>query len=271
MRYIIPLLVLALFPLSVFGELPAPSKAKSGQVAGWVVDSAGQPLVGATVHIYGTTMAGENSRFEKLVGRDGKFAQRVPDGIYGVRAEYVHEWNGKSYTMNLHPVDGITSRTHDSEEGVAKDFVWKISGLRPGQKAGEAGTHNEPGKYWGGSLQIGFHQEKSFDTVTMPDGSTLVVTLTPQGPLFDGSQGAPVTFRRTFGGNVRASSYYYPADIPLGVYELRMALEEGGAARLLTLKKSLEFDAPFTPSVVIEVVPDASLNTMTPVQITVKP
>lgn len=270
MRFLLALLLSGSLATVACAQLPASSKAKSGQVVGWAVDSAGKPLAGATVHIYGTTMAGQNTRFEKPVGRDGKFSQRVPDGIYGVRAEYVHQWNGRGYTMALHPIDGITARSHDSEEGIPKDFVWKISGLRPGQTAGEPGTHNEPGKYWGGSLQIGFHQP-GFDSVTVPDGATLVVTLNPEGPLFDGSRGSPLTFRRTFGGHVRATSYYYPADIPLGVYTLRVALEQGGATRALEVKKSLEFDAPFTAATQVEVLPDAASGAVLPIQITVKP
>src|SRR5690606_27367396 len=55
-----------------------PTKAKAGYVQGRVTDSAGKPLAGVMIHIYGTTFAGENTRFERPTGADGRFSQRLP-------------------------------------------------------------------------------------------------------------------------------------------------------------------------------------------------
>lgn len=247
---------------------PAPTEPKAGSVQGWAVNDAGAPLADVTVHIYGTTMAGENTRFETPTKADGKYRQRVPDGIYGVRADCAHRWNGTTYTMPLHPTDGVTARRHDSEEGIAKDFIWKIAGLRPGETPGEPGTHNEPGKYYGGSLQVSIYAEGFASGPAFPDGTTLVATLRPRGTLFDGSAGKPVTFKRTFGGEVRTSSNWYPSDIPLGVYDLTVAVEGG---RRLTVRKSLDRDQAYHPSVQVDVLPDPSSGRALPIQIMVKP
>lgn len=248
-----------------------PTKAKSGYVQGRVTDSAGQPLAGVMIHIYGTTMAGANTRFEKPTGADGRFSQRVPEGIYGVRAEYVLEGE-TSYTLALHPIDGITARQHDSEEGIAKDFVWLVSGLRPGSTPGEPGTHNEPNKYYGGSLQISAHVEGFATEPPFPDGSTLIAELTPRGALLDGRPAQPLTFRRTFSPSIRSSSYWYPSDIPLGRYALRLSLEKPGQpAKPLTLKQSLDFNGDFKPTVDVDVLPSTTTGTALPIQITVKP
>lgn len=248
-----------------------PTKAKSGYVQGRVTDSAGKPLAGVMIHIYGTTFAGENTRFERPTGADGRFSQRLPDGIYGVRAEYVFEGEA-NYTLALHPIDGITAKQHDSEEGIAKDFVWLISGLRPGATPGEPGTHNEPNKYYGGSLQISAYEDSSTPNPPFPDGSTLIAELTPRGPLLDGRPVQPLTFRRTFGPSARSTSYWYPSDIPLGRYTLRLSLEKPGQpAKPLTLKQSLDFSGGFKSAVDVDVLPSASTGTPLPIQITVKP
>lgn len=250
--------------------LPA-TQPKTGYVQGRVTDSTGKPLAGATVHIYGTTMAGANTRFERATGADGRYSQRLPDGIYGVRADYVLEGE-TNYTLALHPIDGVTARQHDSEEGIAKDFVWLVSGLRPGSTPGEPGTHNEPGKYYGGSLQISAQVEGSSTTPPFPDGSTLIAELTPRGPLLDGRPAQPLDFRRTFSPTIRSTSNWYPSDIPLGRYTLRVSLETPGqAARPLTLKQSLDFNGDFQPAVDIDVLPSTSTGTALPIQITVKP
>ena len=249
-----------------------PTKAKPGRVQGRATDSNGKPLVGVMVHIYGTTMAGANTRFEVKTGADGRFNQRVPDGIYGVRAEYVVTKDGKSYTLALHPVDEVTSRQHDAEEGIGKDFVWLIAGLRPNETPGEAGTHNEPGKYYGGSLQVSVHTEGFSTEPPLPEGSTLIVELTPRGELFDGRPGETLTFRRTFTAATRSSSYWYPSDIPLGRYTLSIRLESPGtAARPLSVKQSLDFNGPFKPSVDLEVFPSTTTGIALPIQITVTP
>jgi hypothetical protein len=240
-------------------------------VQGWVVDSVGAPLAGAIVHIYGTTMAGQNTRFEVTVGEDGRYRQRVPEGIYGVRAEYVFQSGDKSFPVTPHPVDGITARSHDSAEGVAKDFVWRIAGLRPGAKPGEAGTHTEPVKYYGGALQVSVLQEGFATEPPFPAGATIVANLTPEGTLFDGRPAKPVEFRRTFSDKVRSTAYWYPCDIPLGRYTLRLQLETlGQGTRALALKKSLDSKAEFSESVSLDIVPTSSSGASLPIQISVK-
>src|SRR5688500_2628984 len=116
--------LLALVAATLQGEtaarasrLPAATAPKAGWVQGWVANAAGAPLPGSVVHIYGTTMAGQNTRFEVTVGDNGRYRQRVPDGIYGVRAEYSVERDGKTYAVTLQPLDGITAKSHDAEEG----------------------------------------------------------------------------------------------------------------------------------------------------------
>jgi hypothetical protein len=252
--------------------LPAPTEAKPGTAQGWTVKASGVPLIGATVAIYGTTMAGQNARFEVKTGKDGRYRQRLPEGIYGLRAEYVLRKDGRSYTLALDPTDGVTSKSHDSADGIAKDFVWRISGVRPGATPGEPGTHEEPFKYYGGSMQVSIYQEGFATGQPFPNGSTIIVKLTPEGPLFDGSTGKPVEFRRTFSEQVRSSSYWYPSDIPLGRYTVRLMVEQPGQpAHPLTLKKSLDFNGGYSDAISVDFLPSTSSGSSLPVQITAKP
>ncbi|MBW3637432.1 MAG: DUF4198 domain-containing protein, partial [Armatimonadetes bacterium] len=90
---------------------------RAGYVVGRVVNSAGKPLAGAEISIYGTTARGDRTRFDAITGANGVFSQRVPDGIYGVGAQWKTTYNGKNYTFNLAPDDGKTGVIHDAADG----------------------------------------------------------------------------------------------------------------------------------------------------------
>jgi hypothetical protein len=251
---------------------PAPLKAKPGYVVGRAVNSAGRPLPGVTAGIYGTTIAGANTRFEAETDAAGLFSQRVPEGIYGVSAYYKVRFNNKNYNFTLFPKDGTTAKKHDSAPGVVKEFVWKIAGLKPGAEAGDADTGNEALKYYGGYVYLR-SKEEGFggDRVYFPAGSTLVVTLTPRGSLIDGSTGQVKTFRRAFAKDVTSGIATHLMDIPIGLYTLQaQVLLPGGTSKALGVKNSGAFDAPFAPSVNVDFEP-TSFRDMQMMQITVEP
>jgi hypothetical protein len=251
---------------------PAASAApRAGTVTGRVTDAAGKPLRNVTVHVYGTTMAGENTRFEINPGPDGRYAQRLPDGIYGVRAEYtLHTPDGNTVVLALHPADGVTGKHHDAAKGIVKDFQWRIDGLRPDQSPGVDGTHNEPFKYYGGSLQV--QVQETAGSKPLPQGSTLSVTLTPAGPLLDGSQGRSVTRSRTFSPKLYSSSYWYPSDIPLGSYTAVFRYKSAdGKVEALQARKDLDTGAGFTDTLSLDIVPAPNTNSALPIQVTVTP
>jgi hypothetical protein len=264
---------------SPVGAAPAANKQKAallkrkpGYVIGRVVKMSGQPLPNAEIGIYGTTMAGANTRFEAQTDARGLFSQRVPEGIYGVSAYYETKFNGKNYRFTLAPRDGITAKKHDSAPGVVKEFVWKISGLKHGESPGESGTHTEPPKYHGGFVYL-TSQEQGFggDRVYFPNGSTLIISMTPRGKLIDGRTGATKTFRRTFDKDVTNSVAWHLVDLPIGLYSLsaRLTLPDG-SNKALGVKKSTDFNAAFAPSAAIDFEP-TSFGDMQMMQVTVEP
>ncbi len=204
---------------------PTTLKAKPNYIVGRVTNRAGQPIGGVEIGIYGTTIAGANVRFEAATNAQGMFSQRLPEGIYGASAYLKKRFNNKNYKFTLPPTDGVTSVKHDSSLGIVKNFVWKISGLRPGETPGKTGAHTEPAKYFGGfiylkSKVVGF----GGDRIYFPSGSTLEVTMTPRGPLIDGSKGQVKTFRRRFEQDVTSGIDWHLADIPIGTYTLSAQL-----------------------------------------------
>ncbi len=249
--------------------LPA-LKAKPGYVVGRVTTMAGKPLAGVGVGIFGTTAAGDRTRFEVETAANGQYSLRVPDGIYGIAAYYETTYQGKNYRFTLFPTDGKTAPGHDASAGIVKNFIWKISGLKPNQKPGEEGAHTEGTKYYGGYVLVKNREEGTLNSpVYFTKGATLEITLTPRGPLIDGSAGQPVTFRRTFDSNITSSIHWYLTNVPVGQYALATRLiTPGGAATPLNSKLSLKFSEPYTPSINVDFEP-TSYGDLQMMQVTV--
>jgi hypothetical protein len=245
---------------------------RAGYVVGRVTNSAGKPLAGAEISIFGTTARGDRTRFDALTGANGLFSQRVPDGIYGVGAQWKTTYNGKNYTFNLAPDDGKTGVIHDAADGIVKNFKWKIAGLKPGERAGEPNTHTEVRKYYGGYVYV-TAQEKGFggDFIYFPRGSTLVMTLTPRAKLIDGSVGTPKIFRRKFESDITSNFSWHGENIPIGLYTLTAQLQMAdGTIKPLNVKRSADFSGAFTPSVPVDFEP-TQFGDMQMMQITVEP
>lgn len=239
-------------------------------VLGRVTNNAGKAISGAEISIYGTTARGDRSRFETTSGANGLYSQRVPDGIYGVGAQYKTKFSGKNYRLNLHPEDGKTGARHDAAPGIVKNFRWKISGLKPGETAGTPGAYNEGPKYHGGYVSVS-SQEKGFGGIVyFPRGSTIVIDMTPRGKLIDGSVGRVKTFRRTFDADVTSSLSWYLTDIPIGLYVLSARwISPGGTPQPVKVKKSIDFNQPYLAAVNVNFEP-TTFNDMQMMQITLQ-
>jgi hypothetical protein len=238
--------------VSATAKANAMPKTRPLYAVGRCVDSSGKPIKNVSVFIYGTTAAGEKTNFRTRSKADGTFSQRVPDGIYGVQADHEVIFNGKTYTFRLHPTDEIADATHDAAEGFAKEFVWKLSGLQPGEQASDPNNDNEYLKYHGLYVIV-------YAAVDAPPGSTVEVTLTPRGPLIDGSHGKPVVSRKSFKEEIKASNSTFQDwkmyDVPLGLYTVTARLVGQGSAQALGVKSATDAAAPFAPAFDIEFVP----------------
>ncbi len=250
-------------------KLP-PLTPKPNFVIGRVTDELGRPIADAEVGIYGTTMAGENTRFEVITGADGLFSQRVPEGIYGTTAYLKKTFNGQNYRFTLPPTDGITAKKHDSAPGIVKEFVWHISGLKPGEVAGKPDGNDEWNKHFGAALSVSTRQEGfGGDRVYYPKDSTMQLTLTPRGALIDGRPAAVYVNKHSFDKDISTGQRWYPNDIPLGLYTLSAQLiSPDGTTRALGVKKNLDSSAPFAAQTPIDFEP-SQFGDLIPVQVTV--
>ncbi len=222
-------------------QSPAP---RPGYVSGVVLDTQGRPLAGARVYLSGTTFTqGQKTSFETVTKADGTYSLRVPDGRYSAKASQTVTFNGATYSFILYPLSGNPKTEVDSSEGGSLDFQWRLSGLSAYSGAGAT----KPLDFYGASIELSYcglpaeaYCRSSYTDLTpgaAPAGSQISVTLTPTGPLVDGSAGKPVVFqfpvsplRPDYPGGVGGGrlvlgqNWEYHSkdmnDIPLGTYML---------------------------------------------------
>jgi hypothetical protein len=175
---------------------PEPLVAK-----GHVTDAAGRPLAGAVINadwqlsddysLDGTTDA----------NGDYRIALDPPESSWHMNGTYSTSWHGTDYTFELDPVD---DSNFVGAAGGVRDFVWRLSGELA-----------EGGAYYGGSVDA----YMDFSGGIPIDPQYVHLTLTPDGPLVDGSTGSVIT---AVGDSVH--------DVPVGRYVVSATYEEPGAA-----------------------------------------
>lgn len=175
---------------------------RPGYITGTVFDTQGRPLPGAGVLITGTTFEqGQRTSFEATTDENGTYAVRVPDGRYEAKAWTDVTFNGAFFSRLLHPLSGTPSTQVDSTVGGNLDFQWRLTGLTAySTPPGSSDTD-----FYGASIDLSYcglpanaycsADYNSFPTTPIaPEGSTVRLTLTPTGPLIDGTQGQVLTF-----------------------------------------------------------------------------
>lgn len=195
--------------------------AEPNVIKGVVRDEQGDPVPNARIRIAGYTGNPNGlsaADFIRTVPTNGQGAYRlsVPAGLYGISGEADLPFDGKTYkALYLHPADR-NCKQQMSNGGIVKDFVLRLTGLQ------ECITNPDPknaGNYSGASIALLHESPKS-----LPGDAKLTLTLTPSGPLADGSTGKPLTFTRTaaalgnLAGPLETTSILH--DIPLGRYRL---------------------------------------------------
>jgi hypothetical protein len=204
------------------------STATAHVVSGKVTDFAGRPLVGARVEILGHALStGASTNSYPTTDGNGAYSVTVTPGRYSVNAFYDAPFNGKLFRYALHPADGASGQDYDSSQGIVRDFVWKVSGLRAGAET----SQDNAASYYGGAatFSIGdIHSESGPQTnhfgEEFPQGFTAEITLTPDGPLIDGSTGTPIVSKHDAAFPLDAEWTQF--DIPVGRYTLTGQITE---------------------------------------------
>jgi hypothetical protein len=243
---VVPALKHILALLAVAGTAPGPDT-----FSGSITDSAGHPLSGAEVTIYGTTGAGQHASFELRTDASGRYSIHVPRGLYTARAYANVTWNGNQYRLSLHPADNENSRSYDSKPGVLKNFVWRLSGL----KAFRNPDPERPESYYGGAIHIVLSDPMRMGVdayVVFAPSTVIEVLLNPIGALLDGSTAHPLLFE------VKASSYSphqcFLRDIPAGRYLVTARARKAGTSIPLRVAASVhEGGTPAPPAKSVDI------------------
>ena len=194
--------------------------ASTGVVSGRVTDMRGEPIAGATVVINNAVWFNKNIVLR--TGADGRYRYQLPptDSWY-VRGTTEVTYNSRPYKLDLHP---DFSGGFSGVEGRVVNLQWKTSGEVP-TDFGHAG-------YYGGSVEM----DAGWD---LADLVGVTLTLTPVGPLIDGSAGAVIT--RTVNGDV---SSFAIRDVPIGRYTVRAT--RNGVPLVFRMKNSSRYVADVT-------------------------
>lgn len=207
------------------------SRPVSGYATGTVVDTRGNPISGAKILLDNTVFYA--SYINGSTADDGSYRLKVQPGAWRTYASFRKEYNGRTYSLELHP-DSVDSF---DDSGAVRNFVWKLEGRKPDNDWG----------YYGGLVKVfnetGFHE--------MPD---VEITLAPDGPLIDGSQGSTLVLRP---GDNYWRQLEYLEDIPIGRYAATAALVEGDGRRPLKLKDG-DAEGPLAAEMQLDFTPDIS-------------
>lgn len=175
--------------------LPAPPSAapastpRAGLVSGSVLDERGRPIsvpgAAITVTVRGASTRGERQALHAPVDAKGHYELAPPDGNYHVECWLDLSFEGKRYRFVLDPTDGDPDSDLPVAKGIAKDFVWHLTGTIPRQ---------DPAKYLG--HYGGYIHFVSF-LGTLPAESKLAFKLEPLTARVDGEPAAVATFELT--------------------------------------------------------------------------
>lgn len=203
----------------------APLLPKAGYVIGRCMNMEGKPLVGVQIFMKGVTLAGgENTETFTKTKADGTYSMRVPPGLYAVYATHTVMFAEEKHALRLEALDG-ESQQQDSTEGVVEDFVWKINGLRPDELAKATSERTWNYAYYGARIypsartslgEYPHSEDKTSLSKLYPADSQLEITLVPQGPLIDGSQGATIVEKLRMGDEGLWT--FGMRNIPIGIY-----------------------------------------------------
>ena len=265
----------------------APLGPRPGHVIGRAVFEDGRPVPKFTAWVAGydgqvNVFPGTVPSLGTVEAAGGQYAIQTKDTfkherpvagtVVGVHAVAHIVFRGQNYDLEMHPLDGKTNGTDkgdfrgNSGPGVVRDFVLRMRGVRPGYSAAEDTQTRYPYVYYGGVVNLdGFFSSKP--GVGYEDATSLSqafkegnveVTLTPDGPLLDGSIGQPIVSSTPvaafkLGGNWKLRMI---RNVPLGIYTAtaRIVLP-GGESRPLVMRPDIRSATQRTPGLSLNFAP----------------
>lgn len=177
----------------------------------------------------------------EVEGRDGRYELPAGDSAAQnkagrakaivVRAVAKIAYRARNYEIAMHPtqsdvtlLNGVDSHG-DDRHAVVRDFVLKMSGVRPGydgRVARETTSQDKPANaFYGGTvhLDLTYSEGTSYgaELARTTVDAKIAITLTPAGPLLDGSSGRPIV-REIRPAAGQTNFYFHLHSIPIGLY-----------------------------------------------------
>lgn len=194
-----------------------------------------------------------------------------------ISARALLNYKGRNFSLDMWPTDNLHDGTGKNDyrghmkEGIVRDFVLKMTGVRPGYNPAEYPDHvvNEnPDRRFGwyggtaefhcdwGSTQADFYSANTALFRVYPKGSIITVTLTPDGPLVDGLPGEVLRRSSELGQR------FVLFDIPHGDYTATATLTEpSGAVHNLRISPKLPNKiTDYSPSAPVQWKPDTNID-----------
>lgn len=146
------------------------NNTEKGIVKGRVTDANGNPIANAKVVIEHTVYYA--TYVYATTNSNGYYSASVPNGSWQASVQIEEAYLGRNYTFDLHP---DVAEAFAGTTGAVRNFTWKLSGAKPN------------GGYYGSNVAVYPEPGSPF---MMED---VELTLTPDGPLADGTQGKIIT------------------------------------------------------------------------------
>ena len=231
---------------------------KSGNIIGQARFADGRPV--PSFRVSAIAADGRTSVFVRetagpsiaeVEGRDGRYELRAENSAktLALRAIAQIPYRGRTYQLEMHPSDADispVSATTSAGEGAptaTRNFVLKISGVRPGydgRVVKETTSQDKPANaFYGGTIHLDLTYSEGAaygeELARTPPDARILITLTPEGPLLDGSAGRPI-IREVRPAPGQPNLYFHLHNIPLGVYTIvARRVDANGAATDLRL------------------------------------
>jgi hypothetical protein len=196
---------------------------KPGRARGYVKDWSGKPLAGADIGVRSSYLAGFYSGAQGKTDANGYYEIVVPNGsAHFYNAGYQINWGDGVAAVSLHPADGVLD-PFATIDGAVENFVLLPYGMTSRENLQE--SPHLPSTFYGGAISFNWYSADADDNnaphFALRTGSTLEVTLMPDGPMLDGSAGRPIIVRKVLG----PSSAFRVHNIPLGTYRISVRVD----------------------------------------------
>ena len=222
-------------------SLPKTSRdaASLRTILGDVLTLDGRPIPNAAPYsafVWGITNAGEKLRLLFAVDAKGHYEQKIPDGLYQIRVTCLVDYGGHRVPIDLVWLDDKEGVDQASDEGIVRDFRMVMTGLKPGADP------KRDDAFFGGAFKANgpVYQPSIGSFSQRHDGGKVLFTLTPQGPLIDGTRGEALTLDYPTTDLDYGS---FRRNLPIGVYRVTvMLIDKNGTKRRLGVTREFGKD-----------------------------